>query len=322
VHVCAVQFAVLRIIRKLRVYEKRFQKRQEGEYKLISAELILDTGVKKWVGTYLGAQNWILYCGDSRIAMSDIPNESVNCIITSPPYYCLRDYKIEGQIGLEETVDEYVNSLCDVMDEAYRILRKDGLLFLNLGDTYYSGKGKSHGTDPKSNKRRFGLRPVDKSGGLGIDIQRKSIIGVPWRVAIEMMARKWILRTPIIWHREKALPESVRDRPHRSYEYVFMFAKDRKYYFNRQPLVDKKFDEDVWTILARPKAGGIDTAPYPDELVERCLEIGCPEDGSIFDPFAGSGTTMRVALQTGRQAIGVDLSPNFCNYILNELQVI
>lgn len=289
---------------------------------MIRTELTLDTGVKKWTGTYLETRGWELYCGDARIAMSDIPDESVNCIITSPPYYCLRDYKVDGQIGLEETVDEYINSLCGVMDEAYRILRKDGLLFLNLGDTYYSGKGKSHGNDPKSNKRRFGLRPVDKSGGLGIDIQRKSIIGVPWRVAIEMMARKWVLRTPIIWHREKALPESVRDRPRRSYEYVFMFAKDRKYYFNRQPLVDKRFDEDVWTILARPKAGGIDTAPYPDELVERCLEIGCPEGGSVFDPFAGSGTTMRVALQTGRRAIGVDLSPDFCNYILNELQVI
>jgi DNA modification methylase len=290
--------------------------------KLINSELTLDTGVKKWTGTYLGTKSWVLYCGDARIAMSDIPNESINCIITSPPYYCLRDYKIEGQIGLEETVEKYVNSLCAIMDEAYRILKKDGLLFLNLGDTYYSGKGKSHGNDPKSNKRRFGLRPVDKSGGLGIGIQRKSIIGVPWRIAIEMMSRKWVLRTPIIWHREKALPESVKDRPRRSYEYVFMFVKDRKYYFNRQPLIEKKFDEDVWTIPARPRAGGIDTAPYPDKLVERCLEIGCPEDGSVFDPFAGSGTTMRVALQTGRQAIGIDLSPDFCNYILNELQVI
>lgn len=290
---------------------------------MITEELTLDTGVQKWSGTYMGIPKWTLYCGSSRIAMTDIPDESVNCIITSPPYYCLRDYKIEGQIGLEETVDEYIDSLCAIMDEAFRVLKKDGLLFLNLGDTYYSGKGKSHGTDPKSNKRRFGLRPVDKSGGLGIDIQRKSIIGVPWRVAIEMMSRKWVLRTPIIWHREKALPESVKDRPRRSYEYVFMFAKDRKYYFNRQPLIDKKFDEDVWTILARPKANnGIDTAPYPDELVERCLEIACSPDGTVFDPFVGSGTTMRVALQTGRKAIGIDLSPDFCNYVLNDLQVI
>ena len=290
---------------------------------MVTEELLLENRVLKWSGLNYGQNKWTLYCGDAKFAMKDIPSESIHCIVTSPPYYCLRDYKIDGQIGLEETVIEYVDSLCAIMDEAYRVLRKDGLLFLNLGDTYYSGKGKSHGTDPKSNKRRFGLRPVDKSGGLGLGIQRKSIIGVPWRVAIEMMSRKWILRTPIIWHREKALPESVKDRPRRSCEYVFMFAKDRFYYFNRQPLIDKKFDEDVWTILARPKTNnGIDTAPYPDELVERCLEIGCPPDGLAFDPFAGSGTTMRVALQTGRSAIGIDLSPDFCNYILTELQVL
>ena len=126
-------------------------------------EWTLDTGVKKWAGTYSGNHSWTLYCGDSRIAMADIPDESVNCVITSPPYYCLRDYKIDGQIGLEETVNEYIDALCNVMDETYRILRKDGLLFLNLGDTYYSGKGKSHGTDPKSNKRRFGFRSGQKA---------------------------------------------------------------------------------------------------------------------------------------------------------------
>lgn len=290
-------------------------------FPLIKEEHVLENGIHEWSGESFGQNRWTLYCGDSRIAMNDIPAESANCIVTSPPYYCLRDYKIDGQLGLEETVDEYVESLCSVMDEAYRVLRKDGLLFLNLGDTYYSGKGKSHGTDPKSSKRRFGLRPVDKSGGLGLDIQRKSIIGVPWRVAIEMMSRKWVLRTPIIWHREKALPESVKDRPRRSYEYVFMFAKDRKYFFNRQPLIDKKFDEDVWTIPARPKANNcIDTAPYPDELVERCLEIGCPQGGLALDPFVGSGTTMRVALQSKRAAIGIDLSPVFCRYVLTELQ--
>ena len=276
-----------------------------------------------WSGATKDTANWTLLCGDAQKAMKSIASESVHCIVTSPPYYCLRDYKIEGQIGLEETVNEYVASLCKVFEEAYRVLKKDGLFFLNLGDTYYSGKGESQGADPKSNKRRFGLRPVDKSGGLGIDIQRKSIIGIPWRVAIELMAQKWILRTPIIWHRKKALPESVQDRPRRSYEYVFMFAKDRKYYFNRQPLIEKEFDEDVWTILARPRAnGGIDTAPYPDELVERCLSIGCPTDGTVLDPFAGSGTTMRVALQTGRNAVGIEISPIFCDYILKELQVL
>lgn len=293
----------------------------EEEVAKIAEHFDLGDRGQKWVGNFHNTAIWSLYCGSALEVMGDMDNESINCIVTSPPYYCLRDYKIDGQIGLEETVEEYIHSLCAVMDESFRVLKKDGLLFLNLGDTYYSGKGVSHGTDPKSNKRRFGLRPVDKSGGLGIDIQRKSIIGVPWRVAIEMMSRKWVLRTPIIWHREKALPESVQDRPRRSYEYVFMFAKDRKYFFNRKPLVDKAFDEDVWTILARPKAVGLDTAPYPDELVERCLEIGCPSDGVVFDPFVGSGTTMRVALQSGRNAIGIDISPEFCKHIINELEV-
>jgi DNA modification methylase len=101
-----------------------------------------------------------------------------------------------------------------------------------------------------------------------------------------------------------------------------MFAKDRFYHFDRQPLIDKDFDEDVWTILARTKSNGLDTAPYPDELVERCLAIGCPENGLVLDPFVGSGTTMRVALNSNRDAIGIDLSMDFCKYILNELQVI
>jgi DNA modification methylase len=276
--------------------------------------------ILKWTGK-CNKKDWILYCGDSVAILKGIESESINCIVTSPPYYNLRDYQIHGQIGLEETAEEYVTALCTVFDELYRILKKDGLFFLNIGDTYYSGKGKSHGVDPKSNKRRFGLRPVDKSGGLGINIQRKSIIGIPWRVALEMMTRKWILRAPIIWHRDKALPEAVRDRPRRSYEYIFMFAKDRKYFFNRKKLEDQKFDEDVWTIIARPKLNtGIQTAPYPDELVERCLDIGCPDDGTVLDPFVGSGTTMRVSLRSGRNAIGIDLNQDFCNYILNELQ--
>lgn len=290
----------------------------------ILIEEMLDNGVQRWSGTS-GENQWTLFCGDAVNALCHIPDESVHCIVTSPPYYSLRDYGVEGQIGLEDTVKEYVTSLCSVMDQLYRILRKDGLLFLNLGDTYYSGKGASHGKDSKSNKRRFGLRPVDKSGGLGANIERKSIIGIPWRVAIEMTSRRWVLRSPIIWHRDKALPETVRDRPHRSYEYIFMFAKDRKYYFNREPFEQEQteaaqIEEDVWTITPRPSGTELQTAPYPDELVSRCLNIGCPANGIVLDPFVGSGTTMHVALKSGRSAIGVDISETFCRYILNHLE--
>jgi DNA modification methylase len=265
-------------------------------------------------------QSWSLFEGDALLALQKMENDSVDCIVTSPPYFWLRDYGIQGQIGLEETVDGYVDAINSIMNECQRVLKKEGTLFLNLGDTYYSGKGESQGKDAKSKKRRFGLRAVDKSGGLDIGYQRKSLIGIPWRVAIKLCQNNWVLRSSIIWHRDKCLPEAVRDRPRRSYEFIFMFAKSRHYYFDRKPLIEQNIDEDVWTIPPRSrKTGKIDTAPFPEELVERCLSIGCPEKGIVLDPFVGSGTTMRVALENGCNTIGIELSSTFCKYIINSL---
>jgi DNA modification methylase len=278
------------------------------------------TGKDLWSGKAAGDIPWHVFNGEAQEVLKHLPAQSFDCAITSPPYYWLRDYGVDGQIGQEGSVDEYVNAISSVMDEVFRVMKPRGVLFLNLGDTYYSGKGVSHGVDKKSLKRRFGLRAVDKSGGLGIGIRRKAIIGVPWRVAIEMGKRDWILRSPIIWHRERCLPEAVNDRPRRSYEYVFMFVKDRKYYFDRQPLIDKKVEEDMWTIAARPRqTNGIDTAPFPDELVQRCLDIGCPPGGAVLDPFAGSGTTLRVAVRSCRPATGIELNPDYCAYMVEEL---
>jgi DNA modification methylase len=273
-----------------------------------------------WQGKTSKGNSWEIFCGDAISVLKDMPDNKFDCVVTSPPYYSLRDYGIAGQIGLEETVSEYVQRIAGVMDEVFRVLAPKGLVFLNLGDTYYSGKGKSHGIDRKSNKRRFGLRPVDKSGGIGAGIPRKSAIGVPWRVAIEMIQKDRILRSSIIWHRKNSLPEAVKDRPHRSYEYVFMFAKSRFYYFNRKAIRNVIVEEDVWTIPPRPSVTNcIDTAPFPDELVERCLDLGCPPGGSVLDPFAGSGTTLRVALKTGRDATGIDLSNVFCQFMAKEI---
>ena len=272
---------------------------------------------------YLGNHFWRLFQGDAVTVLKTLPAKTVHCVVTSPPYFWLRDYGVDGQIGLEESVDEYIVAIRKVMKEIYRVLRDDGILFLNLGDTYYSGKGESQGKDRKSAKRRFGLRAVDKSGGLGINLQRKSTIGIPWRVANKMCQDKWILRSPIIWHKQKGLPEAVLDRPRRSYEFVFMFVKQRKYFFNRDPLIEQKFDEDVWTIAPRIKSNGngtLDTAPFPDELVERCLKIGCPKNGVVLDPFGGSGTTMRVALASNRSAIGIELNAEFCEYISTSMR--
>lgn len=277
-------------------------------------------GPNDWQAMTSTGIEWRVHNGSALDILPLLAEESVDCVVTSPPYYSLRDYGAPGQIGLEENVEDYVKSISNVMDEVRRVLRRDGILFLNLGDTYYSGKGKSHGQDLKSKRRRFGLRPVDRSGGLGIGIGRKSAIGVPWRVAIEMMRRDWILRSPIIWHRKSRLPEAVIDRPRRSYEFVFMFVKDRKYFFNRQPLIDRKMEEDMWTIDVHPvPTNGLETAPYPDELVEMCLDIGCRQGGHVLDPFLGGGTTLRVALKSGRNATGIELNRMFCTYVVSQL---
>lgn len=279
-----------------------------------------DTNVQIWNGYSVLGSEWEIRCGDAETEVSKLPAGSMDCIITSPPYFWLRDYDVPGQIGQEETVDGYVDRLASLFDAAYDTLANDGLLFLNIGDTFYSGKGKSHGVDGKSKKRRFGLRAVDKSGGLGINLQRKSLIGIPWRVAMKLASDRWVLRSSIIWHREKCLPEPVSDRPSRSYEYVFMFAKSRHYYFDKQPLISHDIEEDMWTIAAKPKArNGIDTAPFPDELVRRCLAIGCKPGGRVLDPFMGSGTTVRVAVEMGFDATGIDLNPDFCRYAVREL---
>jgi len=218
-------------------------------------------------------------------------------------------------------VDEYVAALKGVMGKIRAKLKPDGTLFLNLGDTYYSGKGEPHGSDKKSSKRRFGLRAVDKSGGMGIGLQRKSIIGVPWRVATAMCLDHWVLRSPIIWHRENCLLEpTAKDRPSRSYEFVFMFVKSRKYYFNKESLPNDNWAEEVWNIAPRPRLNGaLDTAPFPDELVERCLTVGCKPNGTVLDPFCGSGTTLRVALRLGRMGMGIDLNRDFCEYAIKSL---
>ncbi len=275
-----------------------------------------------WQGNVSEEVDWQVINGDSRSAILQFPDNTFDCVVTSPPYFWLRHYGVDNQIGLEETVNEYVEAISSVMDEVYRVLTPKGLLFLNLSDTYYSGKGQPKYADSKSSKRRFGLRAVDKSGGLDIGIQRKSMIGIPWRVAIEMTKRKWVLRSNIIWHRKHPLPEKVKDRPKRSYEHVFMFSKSRTYHFNQKPLLVKEIDQDVWTIPARPKSSGLDTAPYPDELVNRCLQIGCIEGGKVLDPFAGSGTTLRVAVESGHSAVGIDLSKEFCEYVVRDLSKI
>lgn len=275
--------------------------------------------VQSWNGSRAG-QEWVIHQGPALGVLKELAPELVDCIVTSPPYFWLRDYEVEGQIGLEDTVEGYVSAVREVMAAARRVLKRDGVAFLNLGDTYYSGKGKSQGRDAKSKKRRFGLRAVDKSGGLGIGLRRKSLIGIPWRVALALAKDRWVLRSAIIWHRTGGLREHVLDRPYRTYEFVFMLVRSRRYYFAKSELTNDT-EEDMWTIAAQPRANdGLPTAPFPDELVRRCLTIGCREGGVVLDPFVGSGTTVRVALDTGRSGIGIDLNRDFCRHAARTLK--
>ncbi len=273
-------------------------------------------GLYAWKGISRGGKiPWEVRKGDVRAVLDEFEADRFSCAVTSPPYYCQRDYGIDGQIGLEKTIEEYVTAIGDSMDAVKRVLRSDGTLFLNIGDTYYSAKGQPKGDDKKNGARRFGLRAVDASG---LGVPRKTTIGIPWRVALEMIRRGWVLRSPIVWRRTSPIPEPTsKDRPWRTYEMVFLFAKSPRYFFNRDELGG---DEDVWTIKNRPKpSNGLHAAAFPDELVRKCLKVGCPASGEVLDPFAGTGTTLRVAVESGHPSVGVDLNGEFCDYMVAEL---
>lgn len=260
---------------------------------------------------------WRVLEGDCREAVLSLPTGSINTVITSPPYYWQRDYEVNGQFGLESTIDGFVSNLREAFAAIKPALADDGNVFLNLGDTYYSAKGKPHGQDNKHRSRRLpGLRAVD---GPGLGLPRKSLIGIPWRVALALQQDGWTLRSAIMWVRNSAIPEPTsKDRPWRKYEHIFLFSKSPRYYFNRDGL---EGEEDVWYIEPdrRSLARGTHYAPYPRKLVERCINAGTPEGGVVLDPFLGGGTTMYVADEMGRSSVGVELNPTFCGLVADNM---
>ncbi len=255
--------------------------------------------------------------GNSVEKLASLPGDVFNVAVTSPPYFWVRDYGFDGQLGHEESVEAYIDALMAVFDEVRRTLHPEGVFFLNIGDTYYSGNGQPHGSDPKCASRNFlrrKVRPVDVSGW---DIPKKSMIGVPWKVAFAMQARGWTLRSAIIWNRVNAFVEpTARDRPYRQYEFVFMFSKSRFYSFDRSKLVE----EDVWNIPIERCRRANHNAAFPSELVRRCIEVGSPPNGHVLDPFVGSGTTVLVAIQNHRNVIGIDMSDDYIDYIQGAIE--
>lgn len=239
-----------------------------------------------------------------RAGLAILPAASVDCVVTSPPYFWQRDYGFPEQIGHEPTIAGYVSALRDVFADVRRVLRTDGVLFLNLGDTYYSAKGRPHGKDNKHRGRLLSRRVLRAVDGPGLGLPRKSLIGIPWRVALAMQDDGWTLRSDIVWKRIGAMPEpSAHDCPMNTTEHVFLFAKSPRYHFDRAAL---GAEEDVWSIAARPDNPNAHLAPFPAALAERCVLAGSRAGGIVLDPFAGSGTTLRAAHRLGREAIGID----------------
>lgn len=289
--------------------------------------------------------------GDCREQMRTLDAGSVRCCVTSPPYWGLRDYGVDGQLGLEETPEAFVAGMVDVFREVRRVLADDGTLWLNIGDSYAANgqRSNNNGTGastmgwPGQNKET-----LNKAAGLALPslkhgLKPKDLVGIPWRVAFALQADGWWLRSEIIWHKPNPMPESVTDRPTKSHEQVFLLTKAERYFYDcdavREPYTGEPYEgSDNGAILNGDRAdkgktcgmsnplgrnarsvwsipsqpyAGAHFATFPEELPRRCILAGSAMGDTILDPFTGSGTTGAVALKEGRRFVGCELNPKY-----------
>jgi site-specific DNA-methyltransferase (adenine-specific)/site-specific DNA-methyltransferase (cytosine-N4-specific) len=256
-----------------------------------------------------------LLVGDARQRLRELPDGHFDCIVTSPPYWGLRDYGVPGQIGAEPTVEAYVAELVRVFREARRTLADDGTLWLNIGDSYTSGGRTWRDTDAKNKGRGMDYRAPTPEG-----LKPKDLIGVPWRLAFALQADGWYLRTDIIWHKPNCQPESVKDRPTRAHEYVFLLSKSEKYHYDWEAVMEPAADpqqksknrRSVWSLNTEPYPGS-HFAVYPKALARLCAAAGSRPGGRVLDPFFGSGTTGVVCAELGRRCVGIELNPEYAD---------
>lgn len=251
--------------------------------------------------------NSAIVIGDSRSALRRFPSELVQTTVTSPPYWSLRDYDIEGQIGLEPSLDSYIADLVDVFEGVRRVTREDGTLWLNIGDSYTSGGRTWRAPDRKNPVRAMDVRPPTPPG-----LKPKDLIGVPWRLAFALQAAGWYLRADIVWHKPNCQPESVKDRPTRSHEYLFLFSKSERYTYDHSAVRGPN-DRNVRTVWDVNTQAYKDAhfATFPPSLVEPCVALATGVEDIVLDPFLGSGTTGLTALTLGRRFVGIELNPDY-----------
>jgi site-specific DNA-methyltransferase (adenine-specific)/site-specific DNA-methyltransferase (cytosine-N4-specific) len=282
--------------------------------------------------------------GDSLSLLQSLEDERFQCCVTSPPYWGLRHYGAEGEIGREQSVQEYVDRLVAVFSEVRRVLRSDGTLWLNIGDTYTSGGRATFRSSASSNKghrRQDDLpRPQTPAG-----LKPKELVGVPWRLAFALQADGWYLRSDIIWHKPNQMPDAAKDRPTKAHEYIFLLAKSERYYFDRHAIMEKavcqrkrgpslhkdlvstngngglsrrepeefRNGRTLWSINTASIRGQKHSAVFPRSLAMKCIRAGSRPDDEVLDPFVGSGTTLVVARQLGRSGVGIELSSEYAD---------
>ena len=263
----------------------------------------------------------IILFGDCRETLSQIDEQTCQMCVTSPPYYGLRDYtNNDKQIGLEQTPDDYIKELVEVFRLVRDTLTDDGVLFVNIGDSYYNyrpGKGQALVKQTLSSSKQDLPDDCPRRGNKLEGYKEKDLIGIPWMLAFALRQDGWYLRQDIIWNKPNPMPESVKDRCSRSHEYIFLFSKKQNYYFDvesiKVPTVDGKGlkrRKSVWDIkLQKNKSGH--SAVFPDELIQPCILSGSKENDIILDPFIGTGTTGRVAKKLNRHYIGCELNVDY-----------
>jgi len=288
--------------------------------------------------------------GNSLEVLKTLPDNSIDCCITSPPYWGLRDYEHTEQLGSEEHFQTFIDNLCNIFDEVKRVLKPTGTCFVNLGDTYGTGSGGSNTNSPKQLSNEGSL--LGRKTAKGYD---KCLLMIPERFAIEMVGRGWILRNQIVWHKPNQMPSSATDRFTVDFEKIFFFVKQQKYYFEQQLEKSLWADTDsrskvkggvksngksasgeyatskvayredgmrnmrtVWSVNTNGTSDA-HFATYPQTLVERMLKAGCPEQGLVIDPFFGSGTTGIYARKSNRNYLGIELNPEYVKIAENRL---